>query len=442
MLVHFIGIGGIGNSGLAKYLICKGFLVSGSDAYYGAQVKELESLGAKICKNNESEMIEKCDIVVISSAIKSDNESLVLAKKLKKPIYKRSQLLKIITACFETVIGIAGSHGKTTATAMLTSILHSAGLNFTSFIGGNDNKFGNFYYKQNSKIVVSEVCEYDKNIYDFNANIGVVLNVDNDHLDTYNNIENLQKAFFDYLDRAKTKIICADNAILSSYKGKKTTYGIEKQANYNAINLHEKSGKYSFDVCFNGKKTFRVNLSVYGLHNVYNALSVIAVCKELNIKNNHITQGLKNFEGVGRRFEILGKVGEIKFIADYCHHPTEIACTLQTLKQLYKGDYLIVFEPHTYSRTKLLFSDFLTVFNGENPIIFKTFSAREKYNYLGSGGNLAKNIKGAKYVKTVKKLFEFISKTNVSNVVVLGAGNLYFEVKNALKTGKISKKLN
>ncbi len=437
MHVHFLGIGGVGNSVLAKYLISKGFVVSGSDIKLTSITSELENLGAVICTSNETKFINDCDILVVSSAIKSDNESLRLAKKLKKPIYKRSQLLKIITDCFNLNVGVAGSHGKTTATCMITHILDRAGVNFTSFIGGFDNSFGNFYNKANSQIFVSEVCEYDKNIYDYNASIGLVLNVDSDHLDTYKNMQNLKRAFFDYLDRSKIKIVCNDDEILKTYKGKKITYAIDNNATFKAVNLHEKSGKYSFDLIQDGKKQFKVNLSVYGKHNVLNALSAIAVAKELNIQNKYILEGLKTFKGVGRRFENLGKFGELKFIADYCHHPTEIKCTLTTLKQLFKGDYLVVFEPHTYSRTKLLFNDFINVFKGENPIIYKTFSAREKYDYLGSASYLAKNIKGATYVNTFKNLLETIKNYNVSNVVILGAGNLYSQIKDVINKQKI-----
>ncbi|MBO5851561.1 MAG: UDP-N-acetylmuramate--L-alanine ligase [Clostridia bacterium] len=431
MRVHFLGIGGVGNSVLAKYLNSKGFLVSGSDIKVSLITKELESLGVRIL-SDDTKLINDCDVLVVSSAIKSDNESLRLAKRLKKPIYKRSQLLKIITSSFNVNVGVAGSHGKTTATCMITHILDCARVNFTSLIGGFDNKFGNFYYKQNSQIVVSEVCEYDKNIYDFNASIGVVLNVDSDHLDTYKNMLNLKRAFFDYLDRSKTKIVCNDDEILKTYNGKKITYAIDSCANYKAINLHEKSGIYSFDLTKNGKKQFKVNLSVYGKHNVLNALCAIAVAKELKIQNKYIIEGLKSFKGVARRFENLGKEGEFKFIADYCHHPTEIKCTIDTLKQLFKGDYLIVFEPHTYSRTRLLFKDFVNVFKDEKPIIYKTFSAREKYDYLGSASYLAKKIKGATYVKTVENLLETIKNYNVSNIVILGAGNLYSQIKDVI----------
>ncbi len=432
MRVHFIGIGGIGVSSLAKYLLLKGFFVSGSDILASAQVEELKKLGAIICTDNESEYINSADVVVVTSAIKSDNQSLCLAKKLCKPIYKRSQLLKIISTCYKLSIGIAGSHGKTTTTAMLTSILDSKGVNFVSIIGGNDNRFGNFYYKNNSNILVSEVCEYDRNIYDFNAGVGVVLNVDNDHLDTYKNMQNLTRAFYDYLDRAQVRIVCNDDKILKEYSGNKITYAIYNDANYTAKNLHQKSGRYSFDLYFNGKKMFKVYLSVYGKHNVLNALSAIAVAKQLKVSNKDIINGLKNFNGVGRRFENLGKIGEVKILADYCHHPTEIKCTIETLKGLYNGDYLIIFEPHTYSRTKLLFKDFISVFSGENVIIYKTFSAREKYNYLGSGSYLAKNIKGATYVKTVKELLKIIKNASVSNVVILGAGSLYSKIKSKI----------
>ncbi len=431
--VHFIGIGGVSMSGLAKYLLLKNFSISGSDILQSNETDNLQRLGVKIEFDKSCNLVKDCDVVVYTSAIKSDNKELMLAKELKKAIYSRAKLLSLILSSFNKSIGIAGSHGKTTTTSMLAHILKCANTNFTAFIGGNDKEFGNFYTTKNSQLLLTEVCEYDYNINEISPYISVVLNVDNDHLDTYKNIENLKNTFYSYLDRGTKRVVCIDDIHLSKYPKNAITYSLNGLGDYNAKNLRQQLGIYSFDCYYKDDYLFKVELSVYGINAVKNALCAIAVAKSLDIDNNSIIKALKTFNGVGRRFEELGNINSLKFIADYCHHPTEIKDTLKTAKETFNDNYAVVFEPHTYSRTKLLFNDFITVFDGENPIIYKTYPAREKYIKSGSAKFLASKISGAKYVDNISDLLEILKGKNVENVLILGAGSLYDKIKNYIK---------
>ncbi len=431
--VHFIGIGGIGMSALAKYLLLKGFTVTGSDVLQTEVTVKLQKQGAIIVADGSVDLVQNCDVVVYSSAIKNDNNELAFAKKMKKALYTRAELLNLILSTFNKSIGIAGSHGKTTVTSILAHIFKRANKSFTAFIGGIDNTFENFYSDKDAKLLLTEVCEYDYNINNVSPFVSVVLNVDNDHLDTYKNIENLKNTFFNYLDRGSVRVICIDDIYLSNYKGNAITYSINGLADYNAKNLHQKSGKYSFD-CYNKDKfLFKVELNLYGINNVKNALCAIACAKYFNVKNEDIIKVLKTFKGVKRRFEEIGNKNSIKYIADYCHHPTEILSTLKTAKQMFKGDYAVVFQPHTYSRTKLLLNDFIKVFENESPIIFKTYPAREKYDKFGSAEYLVSKIKGAEYASDITRVFEILKTKNVSNALILGAGDLYDKIKNYIR---------
>ena len=430
--VHFIGIGGAGMSALAKYLIKKGFNVSGSDKAGIKTLEELSALGANVVIRNSpcgesaaEKLVASADVVVKTSAIKIDDSELVLAEKLKKPVLKRSELLGEILSVFPHSVGVGGTHGKTTATAMLSGVF-SLFKPFTSFIGGSDYTFGNFHSDNGSRYAISEVCEYDGNIYDIKTETAVVLNVDGDHLDSYKTMENLKAAFFDYLDRAALRIVNNDDFFLKQYGGKRITYSISNSGDFTAVDLLSSGGKYSFDCVYKGKKEFRAGLNVYGRHNVYNALAAVAVCKEYGIDNEKIVEGIEKFSGVKRRFEFIGEKNGIKFIADYCHHPEEIKATLKTADEVFVNGYSVVFQPHTYSRTKLLFSDFVKAFSGRNVILLKEYAAREVFDYDGSSQKLAEEIKNAAYAVSACDAFDMIMRSDTEKpVLILGAGDIY-----------------
>ncbi len=430
--VHFIGVAGTGVSVLAKVLLFKGFIVSGSDVRRSDIILELEKLGLKFYHGHNEFNVDNADVVVYSSAIKSDNSELKRARFLKKAVYSRAELLGLLINSSRTSVGVAGSHGKTTTTCMLSYALKFLGVEALCLMGGEELTLGNLTYSKTLKNLICEVCEYNKNIANLSPTYPVVLNVDNDHLDCYKTIENLKEEFFAYLKRGNLAFINADDKFLCSYKGKKVTFAINSSADFNAKNLREESGKYTFDVYEKGKFLCSIKLNVYGEHNVYNALAVIAILRRVyKVKPKKIADSINSFKGVKRRFEsadILGK----KIIFDYCHHPTEIKATIIAMRQAFLGNVLYVFEPHTYSRTALLINDFISVFKGENVVFYKTFPARENYLKRGSAKTLA-GLLNAPYFKSIGELKKHIKNSSFENVVIMGAGELYDKL--AIKKG-------
>ena len=438
MNVHFLGIGGVGMSALAERLLEFGLQISGSDACNSEFVMRLLNKGIKVyIDKTPLSVIEKADVIIYSSAIKNDDACLDYAKKLNKCIYSRGEVLGELFKVANFSVGVAGSHGKTTATSMIANVLKLSNLPFAAFIGGLDATLGNYFYNGN-KILISEVCEYDKNIRHITANLSLVLNIDDDHMDTYKTIKNLKNEFFLYLDRSKTQIVNSDDALLKNHKGSNViSYGINNPSDYQAYNIINNKGKYSFSYLMKNGEENRVELSVYGKHNIYNALATIAVCDTLGVPHEIIKIGLNAFEGVKRRFEYLGCINGKNIIADYCHHPEEIKATLRLAKEVFNGDYLAVFQPHTYSRTKLLFNKFLAVFKSENLVVFNEYSAREEYDYLGSAKYLSSCVENSKYFEDFNDLVNFIKQENSKNILILGAGNLYDKIEKYTKNSKV-----
>ncbi|MBQ3235713.1 MAG: hypothetical protein IJA97_06110 [Clostridia bacterium] len=430
--VYMIGVGGFGMATLCAFLLDKGFTVSGSDKVKGSTVCKLIEKGLIFYKGHEGDYLKDADIVIYSSAISDENSELKLARTLNKAIYKRSELLNLVLSSHSRSIGISGSHGKTTSTAMLYEILSVNNPFVSCFLGG---EYKGIRTPLKNKVAIAEICEYAKNINDINCDYSVCLNIDNDHLDSYGNIENLRSVFCSFLSRSKIKFINADDCRLSLYRAKKTvTFGILNDCDYKAENILFSSGNYTFDLIEKGEYKCKITLSVVGKHNVYNALSAIAVSRVV-FKCNYeqIIQALKNFKGVERRFEFMGELYGKQIICDYAHHPTEIESVLKTVKEIYKKDYLVVFQPHTYSRTKLLFKDFFRVLKGENAIIYKEYPSREEYDFEGSSERLAKELELCYY----DNFFELLSKVKRSRkkvVIVLGAGNLYNDIVNEVKS--------
>ncbi len=434
--VYFIGIGGISMSSLAIYLHNKNFTVLGRDNVKSERTVLLEKLGITVYYDDNLQAVKDSDIIVYTAAIKDTDAELMLAKKLSKPIYKRSQLLSLIISSFNKSIGVSGSHGKTTITAMISHILKSANKSFTAFIGGQDNSFSNFYTDGEKNLILTEVCEYKNSISDIKVDFAICSNIDNDHLDTYQNIENIKNAFFEFLDRSKIKVICNDDKYLNEYKGNGVvTYGINAKSDVTASNLTNLIGKYSFDLIIKNKNLGRINLNVFGKCSVYNALCATAVCYSMQIPLNAIRKGLRSFTGVQRRFEYIGKLYKKTIVCDYAHHPTEILNTITTAKQIFNDNLLLIFEPHTFSRTKLLFYDFLNVFENENVYFYKTYPARESYFYDGSSEKLALSL-NKKYLETFNELLSAIKTAPYKNVLIIGAGELYDKIINVIEKPK------
>lgn len=418
---YFIGIGGVSMSALAKYLYGKGKIVAGSDIKFGDTVRELTKSGIKVCIAGKRESVADFDVVVYSDAIYENDIQLRQAKLLGKLIISRGRLLNEISKNFKHIIAISGCHGKTTCTAMLAHIFFAANMKFCVHIGGNDRKFGNIYDCGNDYLI-TEACEYKKNFLFLKPDTAVVLNTSPDHLECYGSEDELKLCYLHFLNSADVKI-----SLFKDIQSDGITFGFDKNADYSVSDIKEENGFYTFTVYEKGGKAGKISLNIYGKHNVLNALAAIAVARSKNISFEYIAEGLSSFKGVERRFETICEHKGVKYIADYAHHPDEIQASIRTAKKLVKGKIFIVFQPHTYSRTKNLMSQFIKVLSNQNNLlIYRTYAAREYYDDAGSALTLSRKIKKSKYGDSVKDIEEFIAKAKEDDAVLfLGAGDIY-----------------
>ena len=417
-------------SALAKYCLICGFSVTGSDEKNSAEMQNLKRLGVKISVGHKAENVNLARVVVKSNAISDDNPEIVRAKELHIPIIKRSELLGSIMQGFSHSVAVSGSHGKTTATSMIAHMLEYGDKSPVAFIGGDDYKYGNLYLG-NGDVIVCEACEFQKSFLDLKSTVAVALNLDNDHLDCYGSLENLSLAFRRFLS-GKISVINADDDRLKRLGNQCTiTFGISEPASYKAERLRKNGfGGYSFTVVRYGLKLGRINLKVLGKHNVYNALSTVVVGCIFGVPFKDIKKALEEFNGVKRRMENLGKLYKVTAYADYAHHPAEIKATLSAFGYK-KGEDLVVFQPHTYSRTKLLMEDFISVLNGVETLVYSTYPAREEFDAKGSAYALYRNLKkqgqGYYYASNQHELFVQLKSILESKkrVIFIGAGDIY-----------------
>lgn len=361
--MHFIGIGGIGMSGIAEILINIGYEVSGSDLRPSEQTKRLESLGGKIFIGHSASNILDYNVVVTSSAIDSSNPEIIEARKRKIPIIHRSEMLAELVR-LKHGIGIAGTHGKTTTSSMLASVLSDGGMNPTAIIGGKVFNFGSNARAGQGEYIVFEADESDGSFLKLLPTIAIVTNIDADHLDHYKYFEGLKEAFLTYINNIPFygySVLCTDDDVirelLPRIERPYYTYGFNEDADFTAHNIRMENGKTCFTCNYKDKPVGDFILSQLGNHNVLNSLSVIAVSLEIGLKYESIRDGLKNFKGVGRRLERIGEKNDILVMDDYGHHPTEIRATLSALRNLGRR-IVVIFQPHRYSRTKLLWDEF------------------------------------------------------------------------------------
>lgn len=432
MNIHFIGIGGVSMSALAKYLHSQKFNVTGSDKVQTNITNELNNIGIKVFIGHSPSNLQNAEVVIFNSAITNDNIELKIAKERGICLIDRATLINYISKPFNTKIGVCGCHGKTTVTSIIAHILKAQNLKFMAHIGGFDNDFGNFIYT-GKDIFLSEICEFNKNIDKFTPHIGVCLNIDNDHMNCYNDFNDLVKTYYNYLDRADLRIINIEDKFLSAYKNSAVTYGIDK-GDFHIQNLRKENESQIFDVIGYGKKMFELSTFFKGEYSILNILSAISTAQNLGILSECILEGINSFTGVKRRNELIGTLNGAKVICDYCHHPTEISAFLNEYRADCKNVY-IVFQPHTYSRTKILFKEFSSIFDGfENLYFFKTYAARENFDYLGSSLRLSLNYKNSLYFDQITALIDHLKSKvdSKSKILVLGAGDLYEGFKNYL----------
>ncbi len=367
--IHFVGIGGIGMSGIAEVLVNLGYKVSGSDLRSSEITERLASLGGEIFYGHARENIANVDVVVISSAVHDDNPEVVEARERLIPVIPRAEMLAELMR-MKYGIAIAGTHGKTTTTSMVSTILGHAGIDPTIVIGGRLDSIGSNAKLGQGKFLVAEADESDGSFLKLSPTIAVVTNIDADHLDFYSGIDQIKDTFVEFINKIPfygLAVLCLDSGnvadIIPRVKKRFITYGLSSQADFRASDIRISGNATSFVAHFKGERLGEVSFKMPGAHNVLNALACIAVAMELNVPFEVIRDGFRDFGGVGRRFQIKGEVGGIMVVDDYGHHPTEIKATLAAAKGGW-GDrrLVVVFQPHRYTRTRELFAEFVKSF--------------------------------------------------------------------------------
>lgn len=421
-------------SGLAILLKKSGKQVSGSDICKSAITKKLKKQGVKIFYKHSAKNIKGCDLVVFSGAIASENPEIKQAIKENIPVVERSVLLSMIASEYKNVIAISGTHGKTTTTAMIAYIFMICGLKPTVHVGGEFDYIGGNVSVGEKDYFITEACEFRDSFLTLKPTVSVITNIETEHLDYFKTFENEKKSFNKFAKN--TEKCCIVNGKCKCLIEKKDvlTFGYSNNNSLYVRNITKgEDGKYSFD-CYKGKVFIgNFKLNVYGKHNIQNAMAAISVCLEFGIEYNVIYLGLKNFNNVHRRFEIVGTYKNAYLIHDYAHHPTEIMSSIKTAKEVFKKKVICVFQPHTYSRTKTLIDSFSKCFDGLDLLyLLKTYSAREKFEYLGSADYLKEKILNSspnfavKGVYNKKQLVKEIKKEDLCGSVILflGAGDI------------------
>ena len=439
--VHMIGIGGISMSGIAAILTNWGFTVTGSDLSDSESVGRLKSKGIKVTIGHNLEDVKNSDVVVYSAAIRKDDPEMLEATKLNIPTIERADFLGEITRCYKDTICISGTHGKTTTTSMV-SLCFIEGLTDPSIqVGAYLKQLDGNYRVGNSEHFIIEACEYVESFLKFSPKTEIILNIDNDHLDYFKNIENIKKAFAKYvklLPNDGNLILNADDEkcleLVKNTNAKIMTYGLKNEsADLIAKNItFNANGFASFDLYKHGEFLDRISLSVPGIHNVSNALASTCVSLLYGISIKNIKSALSKFTGAHRRFEYVGKINDqASIFDDYAHHPTEIQATYNSLSNIKYNKSWVVFQPHTYSRTKNLLNDFAKVLlNFDNIVVLDIYAAREKNTYNITSKDLVDKInllrKKAIYMPDFEECTKFVKNNIEKNdiVITLGAGTV------------------
>ena len=444
-IIHFIGIGGIGMSGLAQIMNNMGFAVQGSDLSANKNTDRLLNLGIKVYLGHNKKNISKATMIVVSSAIKKNNKELIVFRRKKLPIFKRGEMLANIVALKKNIV-ITGSHGKTTTTSLIANILEKSGLDPTVINGGVINSIKNSARLGKSDWAVIESDESDGSFLQLPITYSVITNVDKEHLDFYKSFNKLKESFLTFIEKTPSfgkSIVCSDNINLKSIlkKCKNSnflTYGFSKNSNYQILNVINKKRYSIFDLKINvaGTKIFKIKnfqVNLIGNHNISNATASIAIALNLGIKINIIKNALKKFSGIQRRFTKIFSVGKKDFYDDYAHHPTEIEAVLNGAREVYSDRKIIsVFQPHRYSRLQTLKKEFASSFKLSDAVVLcPVYAAGEKINNKFDQYNFAKQIskKSNTLVINIKNKHElklFFKKNLFSNelVVCMGAGSI------------------
>ncbi|MDW7973075.1 MAG: UDP-N-acetylmuramate--L-alanine ligase [Thermodesulfovibrio sp.] len=377
--IHFVGIGGIGMSGIAEVLHNMGYTVTGSDIRESDTVVRLRNLGIKVFIGHSSDNINDADVVVFSSAVNSDNPEIIKAKSLGIPVIPRAEMLAELCRLKYSIL-VAGAHGKTTTTSFIATVLNDAGFDPTIVIGGKLKSIGTNARLGQGEFLVAEADESDGSFLKLTPTVCVITNIDREHLDYFKNLKRIKKAFLEFANKVPfygVSILCREckhiRDLIPHLTRRYMTYGFDEKSDFYPKRVEYSFPKVLFEAFFRNKSLGRFAITVPGNHNVLNALATIAVAKELSIPIEKVRESLENFKGISRRFEFKGEKKGIKFYDDYGHHPTEIKAVIKTALWLNPPRLCIVFQPHRYTRTRDLMDDFVRVFKTtlrKNDILF------------------------------------------------------------------------
>ncbi len=438
--IHMIGIGGVSMSGLAELLSHFGFIITGSDAHESENTNHLKSLGLDITIGHNRKKIEEADLVVYTAAIPSNDEEFVYAKEKKIQMMERSEFLGEITKCYQECICISGTHGKTTTTSMISMCFLQASKDPTIEVGAYLKSIGGNNKTGNSEYFILEACEYVDSFLKFNPHAIVILNIDNDHLDYFKNLENIKNSFYKFTERLNdTGIIIANlddentKDVLKKTKHTVITYGIKNEdASFTATNIKlDNYGYPTFD-CLKNKEYYETfTLNVHGKHNILNALATIATCDYYKLEKQDIKEGLKNFTGANRRFEKIGEYENIPIFDDYAHHPTEIKTTYLCSTEISHNKTWAIFEPHTYSRTESHLTSFANILKNFDHIILAPIYAAREQNKTGISSQdleilIKKENPNCIFLDSYEKIISYL-KENVKQgdiIITIGAGTI------------------
>lgn len=440
--IHMVGIGGIGMSGMAEILLQKGYTVTGSDASKGETIKRLKELGAKIYIGHDEKNIEGADVVVFTSAVKADeNLETKAAMEAGIPVIKRAEMLAELMR-MKYGIGIAGTHGKTTTTTMVGHVIQDGSFDPTIIVGGKVHSFS----KTNAvvgkgDIIIVEADEFDRTFLRLTPSLAVITNIEAEHLDIYDNLQDVKKAFVEFANKVPfygAVVLCLDDSnvrsIIPEIERRTITYGLTPQAEIRATDIEVSNFNSTFAVFSEGEELGTIKLNAPGEHNVKNALAAIAAGLELDINFKDIKSGLERFQGVFRRFQLKADKDDVMVIDDYAHHPTEVQATLKAARNGWKDRRIVaVFQPHLYSRTRDLYKDFgSSFFDAEVCVITDVYPSREEPIEGVDGKLIADSAKEyghrqVHYVEDKKelpaRLKEIVQAGDV--VITMGAGDIY-----------------
>ncbi len=437
--IHFVGIGGIGMSGIAEVLLNLGYRVSGSDLRESDITRRLQDLGATVCYGHRRENIKAADVVVMSSAIFENNPEVQAAKKRFIPVIPRAEMLAELMR-MKYGIAVAGTHGKTTTTSLIATILGYGNLDPTVVIGGRLNSIGSNAKLGQGEFLVAEADESDGSFLKLSPTIAVITTIDLEHVDHYPSLRAIKEAFLQFANKVPfygLAVLCIDQrniqAILPKIRKRFVTYGMTPEVDFQARGIAFDGLYTAFDLIHRGECLGRLRIRVPGMHNVYNAMAATATAFELDIGFEVVREALAEFSGIQRRFQIKGEVSNILVIDDYAHHPVEIEATLETAKKSWNRRVVAVFQPHRYTRTRGLFNDFLTVFRQADVLIVTDiYSAGERKIEGVKASRLYEGIRDdghpdVTYIAQKEAIADHLMRIVQENdlVITMGAGNIW-----------------